>query len=186
MKMSKLWTSVLLVGILACTATLLCQAAEDQPMNNAQFAGILANILGLAMPADAGELSDAEVFEVQANMLAEQGITLFVDAQPDGQVDRCVLANVLYDALIGPNEASITEKFNHLANLGYLTASPGYECDVMSSGEIITILNIPELSVAIAEAYSRAPRVAVRGAGIAPSPANPESEGLGSPALPLK
>lgn len=183
MKMSNVWTVVLLTGILVCAGPFFCRAAEAQPMSNAYFADILVNVLGLEMPAGAYELSDVELSAVQASMLAERGITLFVDAEPNENVTRCDLANVLYDALVGPNNAPIKEKFDYLANLGYLTVSPGYECDVMSSSEIVTALNIPELSTAIAQAYSRPPRRLIR-AGIPPAPANPESEGFGSPILP--
>ncbi len=179
-KVSNVWTAVLLTGILVCAALFLCQAAQAQPMSNAQFADIIANVLGLEMPAGANELPDAEFFEVQASMLAERGITLFVDAQPDKKVTKCDLANVLYDALIGPNDATIEEKFDYLANLGHLSVSPGYKCDVMSSSEITNTLNIPELSAAIAEAYSRPVR-GFRKVGIAPAPAFPESESFGTP-----
>ena len=178
MKMSKVWVVGLLAGILVFSGSFLCQAAEDKPMSNVQFASMLADVLGLGMPENAEELSDAELFEVQANMLAERGITLFVDAKPDKQVTNCDLANVLYDALIGPNDATIKEKFDYLANLGYLAVSPGYKCDVMGSSEITATLNIPELSRAVVEGYSP-PAVGLlgaAGAGIAPAPHNPESE----------
>lgn len=156
----------------------MCQAA-DKPMSNAQFASILADVVGLEMPENAEALSDAELFEIQANMLAERGITLFVDAKPDTFVNRCDLANVLYDALIGPNDASIEEKVKYLVDLEYIGASSKPElCTQMNSGEIITALNIPELAKAVAEGYSP-PAVGLlgaAGAGIAPAPHNPESE----------
>ncbi len=180
-KVSNVWTAVLLTGILVCAALFLCQAAQAQPMSNAQFADIIANVLGLEMPAGADELSDAELFEVQANALAERGITLFVDANPDELVTRSDLANVLYDALKGPNTATVEEKINYLVGLGYMSVGAAQVPDEeISSNEIIEALNIPELTRAIAQAYSRPPRGVIR-AGIAPAPAFPESESFASP-----
>jgi hypothetical protein len=144
-------------------------------MNKAEFANILVNTLGLEMPIGSDALSDAEFYEVQANMLAERGIALFVDADAQSNVTRCNLANVLYDALIGPNNDTMEKKFEHLASLGYLTPSPEYKCDVMNSSDILAALNIPELSGKMAEAYSP-PTMGERGAAIAPAPSNPESQ----------
>ena len=153
MKMSKVWVVGLLAGILVFSGSFLCQAAKDKPMSNAQFASILADVVGLEMPENVEELSDAELFEVQANMLAERGITLFVDAKPDTFVNRCDLANVLYDALIGPNDASIEEKVKYLVDLEYIGASSKPELCPPAVGLLGPV-----------------------GAGIAPAPANPESE----------
>ena len=63
MKMSKVWVVGLLAGILVFSGSFLCQAA-DKPMSNAQFASILADVVGLEMPENAEALSDAELFEM--------------------------------------------------------------------------------------------------------------------------
>lgn len=171
--------AVLLAGILVCAASFLCEAAD---MTKGELASILVNKLGIEMPANADTLSDAELYDIQAKSLAERGITLFANAQSDWKVFSCDLANVLYDALVGPNTASIKEKFDYLANLGYMTPSPGYKCEPMSSEDIIAILNIPELSAAIAEAYSPPPGIfgGAEASEIPPAPANPEPEGIAS------
>jgi len=172
----------LLIGTLVLSGASLGQdAPQGETMTNAQFANILADVLGLEMPADADSLSDAELFEVWANMLAERGITLFVDAKPDALVTKCDLANVVYDALIGPNDATIEEKINYLAGLDYISA--GTTCEVMNFNEIIATLNIPALSMAIAEAYSPS-GVGRRGrgrTGVLSAPANPAPQTLTYP-----
>jgi len=175
MKIGKITLTVFLTGVLICAASLFCQAEEFKPMSKAEFASILVDMLGFEMPIGSDTLSDAELYEVQANMLAERGITLFVDSDAQSNVTRCNLANVLYDALIGANEDPIEKKFDYLASLGYLTATNDYQCNVMNSSDIITALNIPELSGKLAEAYSP-PTIGERGAAIAPAPANPESQ----------
>ena len=185
MKVSKVWVVGLLAGILVFSGSFLCQAA-DKPMSNAQFASILVDILGIEMPADADSLSDAELFEIQANMLAERGITLFADAKPDAFVAMSGLANVLYDALIGPNNTSIEGKIDYLIKSGYIKQGKG--SDLMLPNEVITTLNIPELSKAVAEGYS-SPAIGLlgpAGAGIAPAPHNPESESFAAAATDIK
>ena len=153
MKTLKIWTAmVLLMGFLVLAGSSLEGAAQDEPMTNAQLANIVINILGIEMPANADTLSDAEFFEVQANMLAERGLTLFVDASADGLVTRGAIANVLYGALVGPSTVTTEGKIDYLANLNYI--SPGDADEVMGSGEIISALNVPVLSAAVAEAYS--------------------------------
>ena len=192
----KILNVLLLTGIMVFSGALLCPAQEDT-MTNAQFANILVDVLGLEMPADADALSDAELFEVQANMLAEAGITLFVDANPDTQTTRGAVANVLYGALIGPSDATTEDKIDHLASLGYL--GTGAADGVMNSAEVIAALNVPALSTAVAEAYSpagtgigtgrgRGRGIGMglergRGIGIVPPgpPANPPPEGPASP-----
>ncbi|MEA3560931.1 MAG: hypothetical protein U9R31_04080 [Candidatus Omnitrophota bacterium] len=177
--MLKIWMAVLLLGSVIFLGLSPAQAIEDEPMSNSRFADILIGILEIEMPFDADILSDAELFELQGNMLSERGINLFVDADPDTLVNKCDLANVLYDALVGPNNVAVDEKIDHLAGLNYL--SQGTTCDTMGSDEIITALNIPKLSTAVAEAYSlpggpgaRLAGVTVAGAGILMAPA-PES-----------
>jgi len=174
MKKFKIGIAALLTGVLVLAGSFLCEAAQGEPMSKADFANTLVEILGLEMPAGWNELSDAELFEVQSGMLAERGITLFVDAKPNSKVTSCNLADVLYDALVGPNDASVEEKFDYLADLGYLTASPGYRCEIMSASDILATLNIPALTTVIAEAYSR-PVIGGRAAEIPPAPENPET-----------
>lgn len=156
---------------------------ESKAMTNEQFAAMLVGVLGLEMPADADKLSDSEFFEVLANMLAERGITLFRDANPSMQVTRGNAASVLYDALRGPNNATIAEKIAYLAGLGYLRM--GAANNVISSRELTDALNIPALSKAVAEAYSP-PETGETGPGAPPAappppPAAPEQESPPSP-----
>ena len=116
-------------------------------------------------------------------MLAERGLTLFVDASADGLVTRGTIADVLYGALIVPSTVTTQEKIDYLAGLNYI--SSGGADEVMGSGEIITALNIPVLSAAVAEAYSTPggePGAVFAGLGAVMSlaTANPSLEGPGS------
>ena len=183
MKRLNVWIAALLAGILVFSGASLCRAQKDA-MTNAQFADILVGVLGLEMPADAAALSDAGLFEVQANMLAESGIVLFIDARANALVTRGVVGDVLYGALIGPSNASAQDKVDYLAKLGYISA--GRVNGVMSSADIIAALNVPALSSAIAEAYSPPGGAGVGFAGpgrgfIPPAVANPAPEGPASP-----
>lgn len=154
-KMVKGWIVVFLIGFLVFSGAFLAQAAQDDTMTNAQFVSILVDVLGLEMPTDADILSEAEFFEVQANMLAERGITLFVDAQPNVLVTKGGVADVLYDVLIGPSDATTQDKIGYLVDLGYINT--GGADDVMSFADVTVALNVPALSTAIAEAYSPPP-----------------------------
>ena len=188
MKTLNIWTvMVLLMGLLVFSGSSLGWAAQDESMTNAQLTDIVVDILGIEMPANADTLSDAELFEVQANMLAERGLTLFVDASADGLVTRGTIVEVLYGALIGSSVLTTEEKIDYLASLNYI--SSGGADEIMGSGEIISTLNIPALSTAVAEAYS-APEGGEAGMGlyadlggvtIPPAAANPSPEGPGSP-----
>jgi len=174
MKKLRVGVGILLAGIMIFSGLSLSQAAPDATtMTNAELASMLVGILGLKMPDNANTLSDEELFEVQANMLAERGIAQFVGVQPDAVVIKGLIANLLYDALMGPNSATTEEKINYLAGLGYITE--GNANDVVTRAEIITALNIPALSGAIVEAYS--PPVGAPAGGLPPAPANPSLEG---------
>ena len=191
MKTLNVWAvMVLLIGFLVLAWSSLGWAAQDEPMTNAQLADIVANILGIEMPASLDTLSDAELFEIQANMLAERGLTLFVDASTDGLVTRGTIADLLYGALVGPSTVTTEEKIDYLAGLNYI--SSGDADEVMGSGEVISALNIPVLSAAVAEAYSGAAPVGgeadteVAGLDAAimpPAAASPASEGPASDIL---
>ncbi len=190
MKTLKIWTAmVLLMGFLVLAGSSLGWAAQDESMTNAQLADILVNILGIEMPANADTLSDAELFEFQANALADRGLTLFVDASADGSVTRGAIADVLYGALVGPSTVTTEEKIDYLAGLDYISA--GVADEVMGSGEIILALNVPVLSAAVAEAYSTpvatATEPVVAGLDAAmmmpPAAASPASEGPASDIL---
>ena len=148
------------------------QAAPDT-MTNAQLVGLLLGMAGIEMPEGTESLSDAEVFEIQVNMLAERGITLFVDASSDGIVTYGLIANLVYNALVGPNSAATEVKISYLATAGYLPS--GKAGDAMPYSEIIAALNIPELTEAIAEAYS-APFGGRSRTGVLAAPANPAPE----------
>lgn len=148
---NKFWTAMLFIGLVCLFGPSLSQAQEDA-MSNAQFVGLLSDILGLEMPAESQTLSDGELFEVQANMLAERGLTLFMDVEPGAPVTYSMVIEVLYGALGGPSEATFEDKVNYVSDLGYLPL-PG-DGDSISHDEIVTALNNPALSGAIAEGYS--------------------------------
>lgn len=168
--------SVVLVLSAALLALSFAQAQavpEAKTMTNAQLVGLLLGIAGIEMQEGTENLSDAEVFEVQVNMLAERGITLFVDANADGIVTYGLIANLAYDALVGPNNATTEAKINYLAGAGYLPS--GKASGAMPYSEIIAALNIPELTEAVAEAYS-SPFGGRARTGVLAAPANPAPE----------
>lgn len=186
---------VLVIGLMLFSGLSLSQAEEEKERKELQivlgagekcpkmtylkFADILAGVMNIEMPAGTQRLSETELFEVQANMMAERGITLFLDSEPDGLVTCGMVANVLYGALIGPSTESVEAKIEYLAGLDYLGACA--PSDILCAREIITALNIPALSKAIAEGYSP-PRGIARGrtgvefSGIDPAPTNPAPE----------
>jgi hypothetical protein len=147
--------------------------AAPETMTNAQLAGLLSDMAGLRMPEGSENLSEAETFEIQSNMLAERGITMFVDTEPDGVVTHGLVANLVYDAVVGPNNAAIEGKIAYLALAGYLPS--GGADDTMAYSEIVAALNIPELTEAVAEAYS-APFGGRARTGVLSAPANPAPE----------
>ena len=164
---------VLSAALLALSFVQSQAAPEANTMTNAQLVGLLLGMTGIEMPEGTESLSDAEVFEIQVNMLAERGITLFVDAKADGVVTYGLIANLVYDALVGPNNATTKAKIDYLAGAGYLPS--GRAGDAMPYSEIIAALNIPELTEAIAEAYS-APFGGRARTGVLAAPANPAPE----------
>ncbi|MBN3038423.1 MAG: hypothetical protein JW869_03275 [Candidatus Omnitrophica bacterium] len=178
--MKNAWVAVLLLSMCLVAGEAMCQEAEgEQNMSFAQLADILVRTLGIEMPEGSDELADAELFEVQANMLTEAGVTIFADSKLDEIVNRCDLADVLYDAIMGPNEASVEEKLEYLMQNDYMSSEGGYNCDTMSNDDIIALLNIPELSAAVAEAYSPVTIGALGAEGVnlvAPAPKNPEGQ----------
>ncbi len=188
-------TGLLLIAIMFFSGLSLCQAEQQETrkelqvilhpredcekMSYLEFENILVDILMLERPAGADRLSETELFEVQAYMLAERGISLFVEAKPDALVTCSMLANVLYDALIGPSTESVEEKIEYLVGLGYIDFC--VPSGILCASKIIDALNVSALSSAIAEGYSR-PRGIARGRagveflGIDPAPSNPAPE----------
>ena len=165
------------VGVFSAILMMLIFAshsqAQPETMTNMELVNLLSGVAGLQMPEGTENLSDAEVFEIQVNMLAERGITLFVDTKADDTVTYGLMANLVYDALVGPNNAATEAKLNYLSGAGYLPS--GGINDPMAYAEIAAALNIPELTVAVAEAYS-APFGGRARTGVLSAPANPAPE----------
>jgi hypothetical protein len=146
-------------------------AAEDT-WTNAKLVDTVSQILELDMPQDADQLSDEELFEIQSNMLAEKGMNQFQGVDPNAFVTRGKVAELLYYALVGIDDSTVESKITYLAGLGYISEGPADE--LLGSEEIITALNTPALSNAIAEAYSFPASRPRRRTGVLSSPANPE------------
>ena len=129
--------------------------AQEEVMAKAKFVDLLVRVIGITeeLPDNIDELSDAEFYEVQVNLLAAKGIDIFVDTVGEELLTRGELADILYRAILAePLDASIAEKISHLANMGFIEM--GEADEFISENEVITALNIPELAKAIAEAYS--------------------------------
>jgi hypothetical protein len=173
MKVSSIMVMAIVATALVVTAVGVSEAASGQNMTNSRLAQVLSSMLNLDMPADSDGLSDAELFEVQSNMLAERGVTQFVDAKPDEPVTRGMIADIIYEALVGPDATTPRARIAYLSGQGHLPKGGANE--PLNDDEIINALNLPQLSAAVAEAYSspggrmrRSPRT-----GVLSSPANP-------------
>ena len=176
--MKRIYLTVVVSAILVLAGTPLALAEEAKTMATAELAGLLSDIAGLKMPEGADALSDAEIFEIQVNMFAERGVTQLVNIKPNAIVTYGLIANFVYDALIGSNDASTDAKIKYLVGAGYIPA--GGADDPMPYSEIIVALNIPELTEAVAEAYS-APFGGRARTGVLSAPANPAPETPASP-----
>jgi len=176
--MKKIYLAVMVSAILVLAGTPWALAVETKTMATAELAGLLFDIAGLKMPEGTEVLSDAEIFEIQVNMLAERGITQLVNIEPDAIVTYGLIANFVYDALIGANDVTTDAKIKYLAGAGYIHA--GGADDPMVYSEIVAALNIPELTKAVAEAYSL-PFGGRARTGVLSAPANPAPETPPSP-----
>jgi len=166
-------TSLIAVMAVALVLSTGSSARAADSMTNEQLAQILSDMLKLQMPDGSGKLSDAELFEVQSNMLAENGVTQLTGVDPGQAVTRGMIATILYEALVGPDATNAQVKITYLSGQGLLPdGKPG---DVLGNQDIITSLNIPQLSTAVAEAYSSpgGPRRRGGRTGVLSSPANP-------------
>ncbi|MFC1704268.1 hypothetical protein ACFL1E_05770 [Candidatus Omnitrophota bacterium] len=146
--------AVLVLSVVLCSGVFLAEAASPgcETMKNCDLTGMLIDVLGLEIPADTDRLSYAEFCEVRANVLVENGMTLMSGKDLDETVTYGTLAEILYDVLGGPAGATSEEKIEYLASQGYMGS--GNAADAVCSSEILTALNIPEFTTAIAETYT--------------------------------
>ncbi len=201
MRSLKVLVALLAVGSFICLTSPLAQAVPSQggsitPMTNAEFASAVVMALGIEMPEGTENLSDAELFEVQANLLAERGIDSFIDSKPNKTVtksDLCNLLQVLNEAVVNstnPSSArsSASDLFYDPVS-GYVKTPPAevadyvvqFGCDIqegldqpVDAKEVIAALSDPRFSLLVAEAYSD-PRGLGRQPIIVP-PQNPKPE----------
>jgi len=177
MKTLKYTLVILAINILVFPSIMKAEVREDialgEDMTVAQFAGIMVDLLDLERPSGSETLPEAELFEVETNMLAERGISTFLELKPEELVTCSIFVNVLYDALLGPNEDTTEEKVAYLSDRGYMDRCvPG---EILLARTIITVLNIPALTKAIAEAYGAPGGAGFKGISLAPSNPAPES-----------
>lgn len=177
--------ALLVVGILISSGLSIAQADNEQagsnkvdcvPMSNTEFANAIIMALGIEMPEGSENLSEAELFEVQANILAERGIDLFTTSDASAVVTKADFCKVLqalneqvtqatntspgrssvtnpfYDPISGYAEAPPEELESYLEQFGCTTIPEGQE--TVCANEIITALSNPAYSETVAEAYS--------------------------------
>jgi len=161
-------------------------SGSPKTITNTELASALIKALGIEMPEGTQNLSEAELFEVKANILAEVGINTFVDADAkkvvtksdfcgllemlnaavDNRVNpsvaRGVVTDLFYDPITGYSETPPPEAGDYLVRFGCATGENGDQ--PVSAGDVISALNDPRYTLPIAEAYS-------------------EPEGLGRPPL---
>ena len=166
------------ICVFVCVFTMIsvCAIAQAQNINQtiatkAEFADVLIRVLGITLPEGSEKLSPEELYEVQANILAERNLDIFIDSNPSDIVTRGDLAAVIYVALTDDASAKEQDMVNYMSGLGYI--SPGDAGDTMSFDAIITTINIPELVPVFALAYSPP---GGQGGMQAPSRANPKPE----------
>ncbi len=176
--MKRIYLAVMVSAMLVLAGTPWALAVETKTMAAAELTGLLSDIAGLEMPEGIETLSDAEIFEIQVNMFAERGVTHLVNIESGAIVTYGLIANFVYDALIGSNDVSTDAKIKYLVGAGYIPA--GGAGDPMPYSEIIDALNIPELTKAVAEAYS-SPFGGRARTGVLSAPANPAPETPPSP-----
>ena len=176
MRKVQILIALLVVGILVSSGLSIAQAEDCVPMSNAEFANAIIMALGIEMPEGSENLSDAELFEVQTNMLTERGIDLLTDSDANAMVTKADFCKVLqalneqvtqatntspgrssvtnpfYDPISGYAEAPPEELENYLEQFGCTTIPEGQE--TVCANEIITALSNPAYSDAVAEAYS--------------------------------
>ncbi len=186
MKIVKVSLAMLLIGILAFFGLLMAMtvrkavdstqpnaiAGDCEKMTNSEFVKMLASILGLPSAQASETLSDAELFKIQTDMLAERDLKLFVGSDPNAPVICSLLAEVLFDALNGHSDATPEEKIASLVDSGHMKACGPYNS--VCSADILAALSVPGLSAAIAEGYSL-PEIAAEpiGPGNPPQPEGP-------------
>ena len=171
-----------------------CQAAENGAMTNAEFADVLFRALQLNAPEGFNEMSDAQAYEAQANMLAERGIGLFKTVKPSDLVTRGNLCSVLSSSIervpedmgveMVETRGTTSSLFNNTL-FGYkgqrsvdemsktvlgLGCPAGNDSDVMEFSAVIEALNVPALSLAVAEAYTAPGETPGGRRGIGPQP----------------
>ncbi|MFC1645706.1 hypothetical protein ACFL2Y_00810 [Candidatus Omnitrophota bacterium] len=146
------------------------------PMTNAAFANAIILALGIEMPEGTGNLSEAELFEVQANILAERGIDYFKDSGGKAVVAKGELCNVFqilnetvvqatntssgrsnvtnpfYDPISGYAKTPPSETGSYEEQFGCATGTG--DNDSVCTKDVIAALSNPEYALLVAEAYS--------------------------------
>ncbi|MFC1708739.1 hypothetical protein ACFL2J_01580 [Candidatus Omnitrophota bacterium] len=146
------------------------------PMTNTGFANAIIMALGIEIPEGTGSLSGAELFEVQANILAERGIDYFKNSDGNTAVTKgelCSVFEVLNETVVSATNTShgrgsVTNPFYDPIS-GYAKTPPTqaaayvekFGCAVdtganesVCSNDVIAALSAPEYASLVAEAYS--------------------------------
>ncbi|NQT33538.1 MAG: hypothetical protein HQ594_07690 [Candidatus Omnitrophica bacterium] len=152
MKIFKIISVIVIACMISFSISATAYAADPKNMTNAQLADILVKVLDQKMPDGSDKLSDEEYYKVQANILAGQDITNFLDSDPDALVTRGELADILYNVLVGPFDVDPQVKLDFVVYLGYVNI--GNLEDILGYNEIIMALNNPAISGIVFGAYS--------------------------------
>ena len=149
MKIRKI--AILAISFVFLAGTLTGYAAPTSVTTNGDFADILIKIMEIKLPEGQEGLTEDEAFEVKANVLAENGVPMFVGKKPWDVVTYGDVAEILHIALIGPSEASLQEKMDYLKAEGYF--DDVFAEEVVLLNDLMLILNIPGLSPLVLEGY---------------------------------
>ena len=159
--MKKLVLYTIVSFFVVCLLQNIPGAASTESLNKAEFVELFVRAIGLDIPEGSERLSDSEYYEVLTNILAVNGITTFIDTNPDNALYCEDMVISIYEMFGGKKELSVNEKMDFLVNNEFMPyCNPRGPVTLEFA---IEVLNSPAFAKIIAEAY-REPEE--RGAGL--------------------
>ena len=153
--------------------------ADESALTNVEFAELLVSTMGIELPEGTEDLSDAEYFDVIANILASRGIENFVGADPQNTITFGEMVNILYVMVGGTEELDSAGKIAYLVESGVVVdyGSPDATISLVQAQDI---LNNPAFADLVVEAYRPPAGVGPSGTvgAIAATPEEPEGDAV--------
>ena len=114
----------------------ISQEMLEDSMRYGVFSDILLSIMDIEIPDSRESLSDNEHYEVNANLLAENGITIFIERQADEVIDWAEMADIVYLVSGGTEDLATEEKIDYMVRQGYI------ECETSDSAIVFNDDNV--------------------------------------------